>query len=76
MREKSLAYLRRPFGHLKERARRERDSEIHQSLRAREERLEKRKRVFFFSRREHEKYKCGIFLRVSKNTESVIFLRV
>jgi hypothetical protein len=44
----------------------------HQSLRAREERLEKRERVF--SRREYKKYKCSIFLRVSKNTESVIFL--
>jgi hypothetical protein len=37
--------------------------EIHQSLRAREERLEKRKRVFPFSRRKQEKYKCSIFLR-------------
>jgi len=33
MREKSLAYLRRPFGHLKERARRERDSEKHHKMR-------------------------------------------
>jgi hypothetical protein len=61
MREKSLAYLRRPFGHLKQRARRERDSEIHQSLRAREERLEKRKRVFFFFKERARKIQVWYF---------------
>jgi hypothetical protein len=50
--------------------------EIHQSLRAREERLEKRKRVFFFSRRKQEKYKCSIFSERVSKTQSVYFSRV
>jgi hypothetical protein len=70
MRETSLAYLRRPFGHLKERARRERDSEKHRKREIKLSQVEIPKS--FFNVRKRREIGWGWGKRVSFLSSSII----